>query len=116
MQQTRKLKESSWLAQTLADMLAECDQTSSRGLCIDTLKDVVTLADRGNHGIYYETVSCERYIVIQNIPSELQNGIRGLAEKYKDDNGQYIVSALMTHDLNSAKINVSKLMYQIRNE
>jgi hypothetical protein len=114
MQQTRKLKESSWLAQSLEDML-EASEPSSKKTCIQILKDVVDLADSNYAGIYYETVSGERYIVISNIPTEMQNGIRGLSERYKDDDGQYIVSALMTHDLNSAKINVSKLMYQIRN-
>jgi hypothetical protein len=40
--------------------------------------------------------------------------LRGLAERYKDDNGQYIVCVLTTHDLNSATIkDVSELLYQL---
>jgi hypothetical protein len=44
----------------------------------------------------------------------MQNSLRGLAERYKDDDGNYIVSVLTTHDLNSAIIkDVSELLFQM---
>jgi hypothetical protein len=44
----------------------------------------------------------------------MQNRLRGLAERYKDDDGMYIVSVSTTHDLNSATImDIDELMFQI---
>jgi len=69
----------------------------------------------------------KRQIIICDIPSlaieqgldfdrnGMQNKLRGLAEKYKDDDWQYIVSVLTTNDLNSATIkDISELMYQMK--
>lgn len=106
----RKLTESSWLAQSIQDMIVECSD-GSKVACMTTLKDFVDLADANYTGIYRDTINGQLWIVINNIPSELQNGIRGLSARYND-----AVIATMTHDLNSARINVTELMYQIRNE
>jgi hypothetical protein len=44
----------------------------------------------------------------------MQSKLRALANRYTDDDGQYIVSVLTTHDLNCATIkDVSELIYQM---
>jgi hypothetical protein len=44
----------------------------------------------------------------------MQNKLRGLAERYKDDEGMYLVSVLTTHDLNSCIIkDLGELIYQM---
>lgn len=44
----------------------------------------------------------------------MQNKLRGLAERYKDFDGNYLVSVLTTHDLNSCKINdLGELMFEM---
>jgi hypothetical protein len=91
-------------------MISECND-GSKVACMKTLKDVVDLADANYTGIYRDTVNGKLWVVINNIPVESQSGIRGLAARYND-----CVVATMTHDLNSARINVSELMHQIRNE
>lgn len=125
----RKLEETSWLAQTLADkMEIEFDKNgpSPRWHCLHTLKIIVNEADnQNNENIYYDNYDGKRQIIICRIPSLMKHGmdydregmqakLRGLAERYKDDDGQYIVSVLTTHDLNSATIkDVAELMYQL---
>ncbi len=40
--------------------------------------------------------------------------LNGLAERYKDDDGMYLVSVLTTHDLNSTIIkDISELLYRM---
>jgi hypothetical protein len=126
---TRKLEESSWLAQTLQDRMDEemdANGATIRWHCLHTLKVIVNEADDpGNPSIYYDNSDGKRQIVICDIPSLTKHGtdfdregmqakLRGLAERYKDDDGQYLVSVLTTHDLNSATIkDLSELLYQL---
>lgn len=91
-------------------MISVCTD-GSKVACMETLKGIVDLADTNYTGIYRETINGQLWITICNIPSESQNGIRGLTARYND-----CIVATMTHDLNSARINVSELMHQIRNE
>lgn len=127
----RKLEDTSWLAQVIQDKMdVESEKMglcpSSRWQCLHILKIIVNEADdQDNHNIYYETYNGKQSIVICEIPSlmkhrtdfdtyGMQCRLRGLAERYKDDNGMYIVSVLTTNDLNSATIkDVSELMYQL---
>jgi hypothetical protein len=126
---TRKLEETSWLAQTIVDkMEVESNKNgyTARWHCLHTLKIIVNEADNPeNKNIYYDRVDGKRQIVICDIPSlmkhgydysreGMQNKLRGLAERYKDDDGMYLVSVLTTHDLNSAIIkDLEELMYQL---
>ena len=125
----RKLKDTSWLAQTIQDKMdVEFDKNNGSGRwhCLHTLKIIINEADdQNNHNIYYDTYNGKRQIIICEIPSlmkhrtdfdtyGMQCHLRGLAERYKDDDGEYIVSVLTTHDLNSATIkDLEELMYQI---
>lgn len=126
---TRKLEDTSWLAQIIKDkMEVEFDKNgaSIRWHCLHTLHIIVNEADApDNQSIYYDTYNGQRAIVICQIPSLMKHGtdfdregmrckLRGLAERYKDDNGHYLVSVLTTNDLNSATIkDISELMYQL---
>jgi len=128
-QTARKLEDTSWLAQIIRDkMEVEFDKNgaSARWHCLHTLHIIVNEADDpDNHSIYYGSYNGNRSIVICEIPSLMKHGtdfdtygmqckLRGLAERYTDDDRQYIVSVLTTNDLNSATIkDVSELMYQI---
>jgi hypothetical protein len=125
----RELEETSWIAQILADKMEtefEKNGGSARWHCLHTLKIIVNEADdQNNDNIYYSDYNGKRSIVICEIPSLMKHGtdydtngmqckLRGLAERYKDDDGQYIVSVLTTNDLNSATIkDISELMYQL---
>ena len=126
---TRKLEESSWLAQTLVDMrTAEFDVNgcTPKYSCIHTLKLFVNAADdKDNDTIYYQNTNGNLEIVVCDIPAFYEEGtdfdregmcgkLLGLAERYKDEDGNYTVSVKITHDLSSAIINVSKLMDSIR--
>ncbi|WP_373325603.1 hypothetical protein [Sporomusa paucivorans] len=126
---TRKLEDTSWLAQIIKDkMEVEFDKNggSIRWNCLHTLYIIVKEADNPeNDQIYYDTYNGKRVITICKIPSLMEYGtdfdregmrckLRGLAERYTDDDGQYIVSVLTTNDLNSATIkDVSELLYQM---
>lgn len=127
---TRELTDTSWLAQSIKDrMEVEFDNngTTSRYNCLHTLHIIVNAADDpNNENIYYDDYNGKRSIIIRDIPSMalehgldfnqegMQNKLRGLAERYTDDDGQYLVSILTTHDLNSATINdISELMFQM---
>jgi len=129
-QTTRKLEDTSWLAQIIKDKMdAEFDKNfgSARYHALYTLHIIVNEADdQNNENIYYDTYNSKHSIVICEIPSlvmkhgtdfdtyGMQCCLRGLAERYKDDDGMYIVSVLTTNDLNSATIkDVSELMYQM---
>lgn len=125
----RRLEDTSWLAQSIKDkMEVEFDshRASTRWHCLHTFHVIVNEADDlENKAIYYDNYNSKRAIVICEIPSLVKHGtdfdihgmqckLRGLAERYKDDDGQYIVSVLTTHDLNSATIkDVSELLYQM---
>ena len=130
-QAMRKLEDSSWLAQTIKDkMETESNKMgawpTSRWNCLNTLYVIVKEADdTDNDNIYYDNYDGKRQIVICDIPSLMKHGadfdregmrakLMGLAERYKDDDGMYIVSVLITNDLNSATIkDVSELLYQM---
>ncbi len=126
---TRRLKDTSWLAQTIRDKMES--EFNSHGAstswhCLNTFHVIVNEADDPiNASIYYDRYNSTRSIVICKIPSLMKHGadfdadgmqckLRGLQERYKDDDGQYLVSVLTTHDLNSATIkDVSELLYQM---
>jgi hypothetical protein len=128
-QTTRKLQDTSWLAQTIQDKMdVEFDKNgpSPRWSCLHTLHIIINEADdQENHEIYYDTYNGNRSIVIREIPSLMKHGtdfdtygmqckLLGLAARYTDDEGQYLVNVLITHDLNSATIkDVSELMFQL---
>jgi len=127
---TRKLTDSSWLAQILSDkMQAEFGKNgnSIRYGCLHTLYCLIREADdTENHSIYYDNCNGKRQIIICEIPSlvskwgtdfdkwGMQAKLRGLAERYTDDDGNYLVHVLTTHDLNSATVSdLSELVYQL---
>jgi len=108
---TRKLTESSWLAQSLADMIEECND-SSKVACLEVLKYAVNFADNENYQqVYRENRSGKLYIVIMRIPPEMRNGLCGLAARYQEG-----ANVLTTHDLNSATLCITDIMAQIRGE
>ena len=123
----RTLEETSYLAQLIKDKMKlefESNKISIRYTCLETLLLVVREADdKNNENIYYDNYDNKRLIIIRQIQSMMKYGsdfshegvankLRGLAERYKDDEGNYIVSVLTTNDLNSAKIkDVSELMF-----
>ncbi|MFA5099469.1 MAG: hypothetical protein WC547_01110 [Candidatus Omnitrophota bacterium] len=126
----RKLEDSSWLAQTIKDKMEvefEKDQRSIRYSTLQTLHVIINEADDPeNEEIYYLNQGNKRQVIICEIPSlaakhgsdfdtyGMQCKLRGLAEKYKDDDGMYIVHVLTTNDLNSATIeDLSELLYQM---
>jgi len=128
----RKLEDTSWLAQIVQDKMdVESSKMglypSSRWNALNTLHIIINEADdQTNDNIYYDTYNRKQSITICEIPSlimkygydydieGMQARLRGLAERYKDDDGMYIVSVLTTNDLNSATIkDLEELMYQI---
>jgi hypothetical protein len=125
----RKLEDTSWLAQIIQDkMEVEFDKNGSsiRWHCLHTLHIIVNEADNPeNDKIYYDNYNGKSQIIICEIPSlmkygidfdtvGMQNKLRGLAERYSDDDGMYLVSVLTTNDLNSATIkDVSELLLQM---
>lgn len=128
--QLRKLKETSWLAQIIADkMETEFNKNgaSARYNCLAVLKIVINEADDSNNEtIYYDNENGKRTVTICDIPSMtikygydfdkegMQNKLRGLAERYKDFDGNYLVSVLTTNDLNSCIINdLSELLFEM---
>ena len=128
-QTMRKLEDSSWLAQTIKDKMDiefEKNGASPRWNALHTFKLIVNEADdTNNETIYYDNCDGKRQIIICDIPSLMKHGtdfdregmrgkLMGLAARYTDDDGMYIVSVLTTHDLNSATIkDVSELLYQM---
>lgn len=130
----RKLKSTSWLAQSLDDMMAhEVEKhginvwgVSQKYNALQTTKIIVEMADKNENGIHYEIKRDRRIIIIPNIPNlitqygsdfsieKMQARLLGLAAKYTDDDGIPTVYVNITHDLNSATIDISRLMDQIR--
>lgn len=111
---TRKLEETSWLAQTVADMITvEFDKNgqSSKWLVLRTFKFVVRCADTGEYGMFYDNDrrTNNRLVIVPSIPCGMQPDFLGLEANFQD-----AVNVLTTHDLNSAVINVSRLMESIR--
>ena len=129
---TRKLTDTSWLAQAVQDkMHVEFDKNynSIRYNCLATLHIIINEADDiNNKNIFYDNVDNKRQIIIRDIPSLIKYGtdfdregmqakLRGLAERYKDDDGMYIVTVATTHDLNYAVIkNLTELLYQMHKD
>lgn len=129
---TRKLEDTSWLAQIIKDRMdIEFEKMglypSIKWNCLQVLHIIINEADNpDNHKIYYSNYNGKRSIVISEIPSMvlkcgidfdvngMQCKLRGLAERYTDDDGNYIISVLTTLDLNSAEIkDLSELLYQM---
>ena len=130
MTKTRKLEETSWLAQIIKDKMdVEIDKfnyATPRWFMLQTLLVIVNEADNSeNENIYYDNYEGKRQIIICDIPSLMKHGtdfdragmrskLLGLSERYKDDEGMYLVSMRITHDLNSATIkDVSELLFQM---
>ncbi len=124
--ETRKLSETSWLAQIISDKMEvefAKNSASEKWLCLQTLKAIVNEADSGADGIYRQNRDGRLQIVVSSIPSlamkygldftaeGMLRKLTGLAERYRAEGGGYIVRVLSTHDLNSATIeDVSALM------
>ncbi len=125
---TRKLEETSWLAQSIADMMSvEFDKNgvSGRYSSLAIFKIIVNETDNKNnpYGIHYrrDERTCSLLIIIPDIPSlvikhgtdfdrdGMRGALMGLEARYQD-----AVSAKTTHDMNSAVINVTHLMDSIR--
>lgn len=113
----RKLEESSWLAQTLADRMSveyNANGITSRYNCYAAFKSIVNKADSNESGFRYDNYNGKRQIIISYIPTDLVNILTGMSVRYTDDNGMPIISVLTTHDLNSATINdIGELLYQM---
>ncbi len=126
----RKLEDSSWLAQTIKDKMdIEFDknnEATTRWHCLQTLRIIINEADnKDNDNISYDNYNGRRAIVIRDIPSMMEHGtdfdrdgmrckLQGLAAKYTDSDGNYIVSVKTTHDLNSAVIkDISELLHSM---
>ena len=90
--------------------------TTSRWNCCILLHIIVNEADDPNNpNIYYDNYNGKRLIIICDIPSlalkhgldfskeGMQNKLRGLAERYTDDDGQYLVSVLNNKRLKQRK-------------
>jgi hypothetical protein len=111
---TRKLEETSWLAQSITDMMTvefEKNGQSSKWLVLRTFKFIVRCADTGEWGMFYDNDhrTNNRLVVVPSIPYGMQPDFLGLQARYQD-----AVNVLTTHDLNSAIINISRLMDFIR--
>ena len=125
----RELTDTSWLAQIISDkMHAEFDKNRNSILynCLAVLHIIINEADDiNNENIFYDNVDNKRQIIIRDIPSLTKYGtdfdregmqakLRGLAERYKDDDGMYIVTVATTHDLNYAIIkDITELLHQM---
>jgi hypothetical protein len=112
----RKLEETSWLAQVIADKMdVEFSKNGESGkwLALKTFKFVVNCADTGEWGMRYENIEkynagLVRQIIIPTIPYGMQPEFLGMQARYDRDD---IISVLVTHDLNSAVIkDTSRLM------
>ena len=126
---TRELTDTSWLAQIIADkMHVEFNKNRNSILynCLTVLHIIINEADDiNNKNIFYDNVDNKRQIIIRDIPSLIKYGtdfdregmqakLRGLAERYKDDDGMYIVTVATTHDLNYAIIkDITELLHQM---
>lgn len=114
---TRRCDETSWLAQTIADRMETEGANGESGMwrALKTFKYIINCADTHEWGMFYDNdeATHNRLIVVPNIPYGMQPDFLGLAERCKDDDGNYTVRVLVTH-LNSAVINVSRLMDVIR--
>ncbi|HNT26434.1 MAG TPA: hypothetical protein PKM21_18855 [Anaerolineales bacterium] len=115
---TRKLKETSWLAQTLVDkMEIEFSENgeSAKWRAFKFLKYIVSCADTGEWEMRYENIEkynagLIRQIIIPTIPYGMQSEFLGMQARYED-----VISVLVTHDLNSATIkDISRLMDAMR--
>jgi len=125
----RKLEETSWLAQIIADKMDVeflNNGVSGRWRSLQILKYIVNEADdKNNDQIYRSEDNGKLTIIICDIPAltkhgydftqeQVQNRLRGLAERYTDFEGNYLVSVLTTNDLNSCVIkDISELLLEM---
>ena len=108
---TRKLEDTSWLAQSLADK-AEVELSrngqSGRYSALNTLHTIINMADGGS--AQYGNNNGKRQITITNPSYTLQCGLLGLAARYGTD----LVHVAVTHDLNNATIeDLSELVFRM---
>ena len=116
----RKLTDTSYLAMSIKDKMdieSLANGISYRWKNLLTLLLIVREADNAENGnIYYQNTNGKREIIIrkiQGMPDEgtdyttegMRRKLTGLQESVRDENGNYILSVLTTHDLNSARIN-----------
>ena len=116
----RKLTDTSYLAMSIKDRMdieSLANGISYRWKNLLTLLLIVREADNAeNENIYYQNTNGKREIIIRKIegmPEEgtdyttegMRNKLTGLQESVRDEYGNYILSVLTTHDLNSARIN-----------
>lgn len=114
--QTRKLTDTSWLAQSVMDMAAveyAKNGESGKYKTLKTLRFIVQCADESKLGMFFSNNRDGRQIFIPTIPSGMQPEFLGMAELYQDEKG-YTVHVMTTHNLNSAEISISRLMDAIR--
>jgi len=123
----QKLEDSSWLAQAIRDkMRLEFSRNGNSGRYFSLLTAYVIVKeadDPENENIFYNYYQSKRRIIIRDIPSlsikhgsdfsreGMRSKLLGLAERYKYDDGSYIVDVRITHDLNSAIIDISELIF-----
>lgn len=124
--QTRRLEDTSYRAQHISDRMET--EARENGFtpywnCLNTLHLIINEADnKDNNDIYYRG----RELIISDIPSMtleygsdydkegMQNKLRGLAESYKDFDGNYLVHVMTTLDLNNAWISdLDELMFEM---
>ena len=98
---TRKLEETSWLAQSIYDRMENADQETAKYKGLSLLKFLVNNADNpGNTwGIRYEKNdrTGEIEIWVKEIPYGMQPDFLGISSRYKDDEGMNILEVLVTH-------------------
>ena len=117
---SRKLTDTSYLAMSIKDKMdieSLANGISYRWKNLLTLLLIVREADNVENGnIYYQNTNSKRDIIIRKIEGMPAEGtdyttegrrkkLTGLQETVRDENGNYILSVLTTHDLNSARIN-----------
>jgi len=117
---TRKLEETSWLAQIVRDRISECIDRNNmlKAAHYSVLLSIIHEAEKTDvEDVYFDG----RQIIICNLRS--MNGcdrdylicnLRGMQERYTDIDGMYLISVLTTHDLNSATIkDISELLFEM---
>ena len=110
----RKLEETSWLAQIVRDRMAACNDSGNitKASMYSVLLSVIHEAENPEaEDVYFDTYGGRRGIIICRLRSMdgcereyLERVLRGIGERYKDVDGDYIVSVVTTHDLNHAYI------------
>ncbi|MCQ4924869.1 hypothetical protein NE686_17335 [Tissierella carlieri] len=120
----RELSDTSWLAQIVKDKMDvefERNGNSTKARSYSVLHSIINEADDpDNHNIYYADMGYSgKGIVICDIRDTkalsedyMRSMLLGMQSNYTNDDESYIISVLITHDLNSATIkSISDLLY-----